>query len=282
MSMEHVWHTFPRHSLLREQEVRAEPSLRCASATPPIPPIAHLQLYRRESRRKSLWQRAHNPGSRGTGLGTGVSMPSVFCHRASFSLRERRGQLWICLGSGALLWAKGFGSPCPCVESPGLSPQQLQQPLLHVADELLLPCLLGAARGLPLQSLPLRPLQRRCPALAVLPGPGAGQWDMVPLSPRWSSLHPSMHADKPPAAGSSLTPSLPPFFSLLLPIHPQALSPSAQPPSHLPPIGFPTLHPSFSMPIPLAACPPTHPSTYPRFIPLSLHPPSHLHPFILK
>lgn len=175
MSTEHVWHTLPRHSLLREQEVRAEPSLHCASATP-VPPIAHLQLYRRERRRKSLWQRAHNPGSRGTGVGTGVSMPSVFCHRASFSLREARGQPWVFLGSGALLWAKGFGSPCPCVESPGLSPQQLQQPPLHVADELLLPCLLGAARGLPLQRLPLRPLQRRCPALTVLPGPGAGQW----------------------------------------------------------------------------------------------------------
>lgn len=52
----------------------------------------------------------------------------------------------------------GLGLPT-CTWTQGVSPQQLQQPPLHVADELLLPCLLGTARGLPLQGLPLRPLQ---------------------------------------------------------------------------------------------------------------------------
>lgn len=83
----------------------------------------------------------------------------------------------ISLGSGALLWAQGFGSNhvrvaahplegvAGCVQGAGeggrslLSPQQLQQPPLHVADELLLPCLLCTSQGLPLLHLPLCPLQ---------------------------------------------------------------------------------------------------------------------------
>lgn len=57
----------------------------------PMSSRAHLQLYRRDRRRKSLPQRVHSPTSRGAGLGAGGSMPSVFCHRASFSLQGRDG-----------------------------------------------------------------------------------------------------------------------------------------------------------------------------------------------
>lgn len=66
--------------------------------------------------------------------------------------------LW-CPPLGKWVWGPPPAHGPRPVGSLGVSPQQLQQPPLHVADELLLPCLLGTARGLPLQGLPLRPLQ---------------------------------------------------------------------------------------------------------------------------
>lgn len=90
MSTEHEWHTLPWHSLLREQMVGVwwwSVSLLYSL----VSSRAHLQLYRRDRRRKSLPQRAHSPTSRGAGLGACGSMPSVFCHRASFSLQGGDG-----------------------------------------------------------------------------------------------------------------------------------------------------------------------------------------------
>lgn len=164
---------------------------------------------------------------------------------------------------------------------PGLSPQQLQQPPLHVPNELLLPCLLCATRGLPLQSLSLRPLQSRCPALAILPGPGAqegGDGAPVPQLAVYPSIHSYLSLSLYPLPIYPQTGSLPPTATLPsvgTSIHPSTSCSSALAQIH--PSGLLPIHPSISPPtchtfIPPSLCVPTHQFIHPKLIPSSTLP----------